>query len=251
MDWIRTNSKRDYTDRNDTIAYSASLANYAYGLSVLGRFDKAKEQANEALAVDAQNRFALKQKLVAEGSLINQQGLASFSNNKIEEAIQFFEEALTYMNAANDSKRQATYLCNHGYGLIKLGRFDEALLKLKQALDRDPDSTFAKDWMRLAEEGIRHKQTLELNDQGNRFLKQNEYEKALESYEGAFNMSLPDDFKNRATFLTNQALVLINLKRFSDAIDKCNKALQINPKSKIAKKQIELASRSYNQTLFG
>ena len=251
MNWIRLQSKRGYPDRSDTAAYANSFASYAYGLNVLGRHTKALEQANEALAVHAENQFARQQKLVAEGSLKNARGLEYYAKNKFEQAIQLFEEALSFALDAHDTKRQSTYLSNHGLCLIKMGRYVEALLKLSQAVDLDPDSKSSKEWHLLAEKGLGRQQSVELNDQGIRFLKLKEYDRALETYATAYKMTPPGDVKDRAILLTNQALALIYLKRFADAIEKCNEALKIDPSCTMAKMRIELASRSYNQTVFG
>jgi DnaJ family protein C protein 7 len=116
-----------------------------------------------------------------------------------------------------------------GRALYMQGENDKAIQHFRKALGFDPDFKEAVKYLRLVQRLDRMKEA------GNYEFKAGHYQAALNKYTQALEID-PDSRSTNAKILQNRALCNNKLKRYSEAIEDCDKALKLDPSYLKAKK---------------
>lgn len=207
------------------------LANKAFTLIQLKRYDEALEFAKKALELYPEYPFAEKAKAWA----LNGLGFKFFTHEKYHQALDKINDALII--APSDSMM----LANKAHILLKLENYKEALEFADKSLNQDPECRIAKIAKAYALKEILTKfcpeETLELISKSLELEKIDEVE-ALnkERYELYVKNKLEQDLKkheqalcitpNDKVILVNQAYTSIKLGKYNESLEFAEKALQ-------------------------
>jgi len=135
-----------------------------------------------------------------------------------------YEEAQRYASEVMRNDRnniRAIYV--RGRALHRAGDFDMAVKFFKKALNLNPD---------FAEARVAWKQAralANLKEEGNAQFGRGNYAEAVEAYTSALEIDPENDNFNKALY-ANRAAALIHLKKYDDALNDCNRALELDPK---------------------
>jgi tetratricopeptide (TPR) repeat protein len=183
--------------------------NKANVLLRLNHYDEAILAAEEALRIDPNYQFAKDGKALA---------LSARSNIKYN--------AMDYQGALQDSEdaikinhQEKLYYTNKADALIRLNRYDEAMLAAEEALRIDPNYQFMNDQKAQA-----------LNVRGSIKYTARDFQGALQDFEAAIEINPREKVHH-----INKASVLVALKSYDKAMISAEEALRIDPNWQIAK----------------
>jgi len=128
---------------------------------------------------------------------------------------------------SNNQDPDALFL--RGRALYAQGENEKAITHFRQAASCDPDFAKAKDYMRMV------RKLEKLKEGGNAAFKSGRFQEAINTYTEALEVD-PANKNTNSKILQNRALCLTRLKKWTDAVADCDKALELDPSYTKARK---------------
>ncbi|MCE5248813.1 tetratricopeptide repeat protein [bacterium] len=129
-------------------------------------------------------------------------GLKLYNEGKYSQAIPYFQKAYSLDN------RNTAALFAHGLALNKIGKYREAAAQFEKVLEKEPAHEKALKSLAAA------------------YINAGDNEKALSAYDRGISSAPKDSY-----YYLGKAKILINLKKFGDALPLIQKARELNPQS--------------------
>lgn len=126
------------------------------------------------------------------------------------------------MNLLRANSQDPDALVLRGRVLYAQGENEKAIQHFRQALNCDPDFKDAVKYLRMVQRLERTK------EEGNRAFKAGRFQEAIDTYTRALEVD-PSNKNTNSKILQNRALCHSRLKNWSQAIDDCDKALELDP----------------------
>ena len=202
----------------DSFTLAVRMSNLAAAYDTIGRSNDALPVAEEALAMA--RRLSPGDAPLVEVSLSRLAGIAD-SLGQHERALRLHKEATQMSRRLGLEARTATHLANAASTLRRLGRTDESLGRLREALDVE-QALYGTDHPRVA--STLGTMALTLRDAGR-------YADALPVAERALvitRKAYPGDHRRLATAIHNAALVLANIGKHQRALALAKEAVDMN-----------------------
>jgi tetratricopeptide (TPR) repeat protein len=152
----------------------------------------------------------------AEGDHLGSLGMAHKNLGEIEEAVDYYQQALVIARHLGDRRNEATHLGNLGNAYLLLGQMEKAVEHFEQAL------TIAR------ETGDRQAEGIYLGSLGNACIPRGEIEQAVEHFEQALAIARETgDRESEGNSLGNLGNVYFTLGEIEQAVDYYQQALAI------------------------
>jgi DnaJ family protein C protein 7 len=127
----------------------------------------------------------------------------------------------------NNQDPDALFL--RGRALYAQGENEKAITHFRQAASCDPDFAKAKEYMRMV------RKLEKLKEEGNAAFKAGRFPEAIKTYSEALEVD-PTNKNTNSKILQNRALCASRLKKWTDAVADCDKALELDPSYTKARK---------------
>jgi DnaJ family protein C protein 7 len=126
------------------------------------------------------------------------------------------------MNLLRNNNQDPDALVLRGRALYAQGENEKAVTHFRQAINCDPDFKQAIDYMKM----VRNLERLK-ND-GNAAFKAGKFQEAVKTYTQALEVD-PSNKSTNSKILQNRALCYTRIKKWTEAITDCDKALELDP----------------------
>lgn len=207
------------------------LVNAGLCYETMDKHSEAYEMYDKALKIDSEFIDATN----CKANILNIRGQILYDEEKYSEALKTFQD-IADLCVDSDSKKNL--LVKLGICLLEMKEYDRAVEEFDKALNIDNELKNAKKLKYAA-----------LSAHGEHFFKNEKYLEASKKYEESIESCI-DSYEKKNCF-TNVAICYGKLKKFSNAIEMCDKSLSIDEKFETARNMKATALFEQGKSLYG